>query len=364
MTIRSFCYALSSCVAAVLLVGCGASHSQPLIGAPAAMPQKFTKASAAVAASGAAAPPKLPALRRYMGSWVSRDAKAARSLLFESDGGYESVEMFALPDLKLRGVVTGFEFPQGLCADANGNVWVADTAELAIDELSHEGKLLQRHTVPFGYPVACAVNPVNGDLAVSNIEGTSDVGMVLIYAHASGSPVVLSCTPLYYYGFVGYDPHGNLFVDGRDTSNNFHLCRGKDTEAKMSPMSITSGTIYFPGMVQWYAPGNYLAVGDQDCGRQKYSCVYHVAVSRKKGTIVGGTTPFNYSGGPVCDLVQGIISPGRQPAVLGGDYVNGCSGLKPNVAIWPYPGGALPLNYYDNGNFVDEPIGAAISTKP
>ena len=354
--------AFSIGIVAAMLTACGGS--QPPIGAPRAMPQKFANAYATVAAYGDAALPKLLVLQRYARSWVSPDAKAAKSLLFESDVGYDSVEMFALPDLNLRGVLTGFGYPQGLCSDAGGNVWVADTGGIAMDEFSHTGKLLQHFTVRLGYPVACAVNPVNGDLAVSNIQGTSDVGMVLIYTHPPGYSNVLSCAPLYSYYFVGYDPHGNLFLDGRDTSNDFHLCRGKDTEAKMSPMSITSGTIYFPGMVQWYAPGNYLAVGDQDCGRQKYSCVYHVAVSRKKGTIVGGTTPFNYSGGPVCDLVQGIISPGRQPAVLGGDYVNGCSGLKPNVAIWPYPGGALPLNYYDNGNFVDEPIGAAISTKP
>ena len=251
---------------AVALAGCGGS--QPPTGAPPTMPQKFANAYATVAAYGDAALPKLLVLQRYARSWVSPDAKAAKRLLFESDVGYDSVEMFALPDLNLKGVLTGFGYPQGLCSDAGGNVWVADTGGIAMDEFSHTGKLLQHFTVRLGYPVACAVNPVNGDLAVSNIQGTSDVGMVLIYPHASGSPVVLSCAPLYYYGFVGYDPNGNLFVDGRDTSNNFHLCRGKDSEARMTPMSIAGGTIHVPGMVQWYAPGDYWRLAIKTAGAQ------------------------------------------------------------------------------------------------
>jgi hypothetical protein len=269
----------------------------------------------------------------YLRPWISPDAKRSRQLFFESDDGYQSVELFSLPDLKLKGVVTGFTQPQGLCSDANGNVWVTNTTPNLLTELSHTGEVLQHIRDDAGYPAGCAVNPANGDLAVANILGYSYVGSVLIYKHASGSPTMLSCKPLARYYFIGYDNHGILYVDGRDYSAQFHLCRGEDTGTSLSPITIDGAQIYFPGMVQWYASGKYLALGDQQCGDTLASCIYKVSISGDVGTVTGSTKPLNYAADPVCDLAQGVIRPGRGISILGGDAAGGCASDTSSVDV-------------------------------
>ncbi len=158
-------------------------------------------------------------------SWISPDARRKKPLFFESDTQYETVEMFSLPDLKFKGAVAGFVYPEGLCSDAAGNVWVAD--EEHVVELSHSRKILQSLFNSLGYAVSCAVNPKNGDLAVANIMGYSYAGMVLIFPKASGIPRVLACRNLANYYFVGYDPHGVLYVapDGAMVPTRELSCR-------------------------------------------------------------------------------------------------------------------------------------------
>ena len=187
--------------------------------------------------------------------------------------------------------------------------------------------------------------------------------MVQIYKHASGYPATLYCSPLFYYYFVGFDDHGNLFLDGEDISNQFHLCRAKETDTSFTPMTIGHGTIRFPGMVQWYAPGHYLAVGDQECGFQRSTCIYKLSVHGLNAKVVGSTTPFTYKGGPACDIVQGVIGGGRHATLYGGDY-EGCKTADTTVDRWAYPNAGFPGAYYDNSAFIEEPIGAAISIKP
>lgn len=301
---------------------------------------------------------------QHLRTWISPDVKSTRAMLFESDGGYTSVEIFTLPGLKLRGVVTGFAYPEGLCADANGNVWVADMGALTITQLSRSGKVLQQKRSNFGYPASCAINPTNGDLAVSDVMGFSYAGAVELYQHASGSPTILSCAGMAHYFFVGYDGHGNLFLDGFGYDQKVHLCRGKDAKTSLLPMVVAGSPIYWPGMVQWYAPGNYLALGDQKCSDIGQSCIYKVSISGVRGTVVGATKPLNYTGGPICDLAQGAIAPGKGLSLLGGDASADCNGATTAIDRWAYPVGGAPQKYYDNLNYIKQPIGAAVSVAP
>ncbi len=117
-------------------------------------------------------------------------------------------------------------------------------------------------------------------------------------------------------------------------------------------------------MVQWVGSGNYLAIGDQDCGGYASSCIYPATISGSTATLGSPTSLQDSQGGPVCDMVQGVISP-QQNYVAGGDY-DYCYGQS-TANRWGYPGGGVPTNSAalpSNGYYsFPGPIGAAISNK-
>ena len=203
---------------------------------------------------------------------------------------------------------------------------------------------------------AFAVNPTNGDLAVTDIFGFSGAGGIELYANASGSPTRISNPAQYEYYFDGYDSNGNLFADGWSyPSFTFTISEIPAGSGSMNTVSISGGTPVFPGMVQWYRNGNYLAVGDQECGFSAASCVYWYAISGSTATYTGVTDLSSYLGGPVTDMVQGVIAANNEKYLAGGD----AGGGTVNRFMWD--AGGSPTNY--NNSTVVEPIGAAISTK-
>jgi hypothetical protein len=252
-------------------------------------------------------------------------AKQSRRLLFESDYGYESVEMFSLPDLKLKGVLTGIQGAAGMCSDAHGDVYVVTQLyPFAAVEISHAGKILRSVSDFYAYPAGCAVNPRNGDLAIGNIEGNSQPGMVSLFpGGASGYDRWLRCAVLSAYYFVGYDPRGDIFTDGVGKDGRFHLCRGRDTKDTLTEVKVTGTQINAPGMLEWYAAGKYLAVGDQHCTGSGTSCIYKVSISGDAGRVIGSTKPLKADGSPLCNLYQAAIEPGSG-SLLGGDNTAGC----------------------------------------
>ena len=113
-----------------------------------------------------------------------------KRVLFASDVGTNDVYIFGLPDMKHLGTLTGFNEPQGECSDKHGNVYIANTKSSQVLEYSHTGTLLNTYPDTYGYPVGCAINPVNGNLAVTNLQGFTGAGQVLIYASPTAVPTV------------------------------------------------------------------------------------------------------------------------------------------------------------------------------
>jgi hypothetical protein len=293
-------------------------------------------------------------------SWISPEAKTTE-VLFVSDSGTDDVYLFKVGTLKHLGTLTGFAEPQGECSDNKGNVWVTNTDDEDILEYSHAGVLENTLTDTTGYPVGCAWDPTTGNLAVTNIyDLSSEPGAVLVYRHATGSPTAYRSSAQYYYYFAGYDTKGNLFFDGRNTSGTFVLSELPKGAAKAHSIEVIGGTIYFPGTVEWYATGSYLIVGDQLCGNINAACLYHLTIAKKAGTIAGKTNLKGYTGGHVCELVQGTEY-GTQ--FLGSDYVystSTCTGTPSTSYEWPFPAGKNP-SLYSTGPTEDAPIGAAVS---
>jgi len=296
-------------------------------------------------------------------SWVSPAVKGAPRLLFIADYGADDVNIFTMPDMKLKGTLTGFDYPEGECSDASGNIWIANTGDQDMLLYSRTGTLLKTLSITDEYPVSCAVNKSNGDLAVGNIENSSGgSGNVEIFENATGTGVPYTNSSFYYYFFVGWDDNGNLFFDGMNSSRTtsyFAELPAGSSSTKL--ITLSGGTLYISGFVQWYSTGNYLAVGDQECGGQPSACVYWVSVSGTTGTITGTTNLSNYEGGNVCDLVQGVIGAYGERYVAGADYES-CGYTPMTANRWAYQAGGTPTNYNNTASFTF-PIGAAISTK-
>ena len=89
------------------------------------------------------------------------------------------------------GVPRSFKFPTGECADRHGNVWIGDYLRRKMLEYSHEGRLLNTIKRQHFKPWSCAVNPVNGDLAIFDMNKPhAQPGEILVYSSPSAIPVI------------------------------------------------------------------------------------------------------------------------------------------------------------------------------
>ena len=95
-----------------------------------------------------AAQPPIAFRRDTRVSWISPDVNRAPRLFFASDAGTNDIDIFTLPDFVLKGTITGFSEPQGMCTGTAGTVWVANTGTTQVMQLSHTGKLLNTMTMP------------------------------------------------------------------------------------------------------------------------------------------------------------------------------------------------------------------------
>ena len=154
-------------------------------------------------------------------SWMSPDAKKI-PLLYVSDLGTGDVYIYAYRTGVLKGTLTGFNRPWGLCTDGVGNVYVTDNAAARIRKYAHGGtKPIAVLKDPGETPGGCAVDPTTGDLAIANVSTlASDPGNVVIFGKGRGRRT-FKAPGISYYEYCGYDNAGNLFVDGQ---KNGALC--------------------------------------------------------------------------------------------------------------------------------------------
>jgi hypothetical protein len=153
MKLRLTLYCLA---AGALLSACGGPQTQP------AMPSQ----------PGATSP-------------AARPDSSSGDLLYVSDQEKAKVYVYSYPAGTLVGTLTGLQFPESLCADEAGNVFVADQGGLKIAEFAHGGTSPIKTLADTQYPVACSVDPVTGNLAAAN-----EAGNVSVYPNASGSPTI------------------------------------------------------------------------------------------------------------------------------------------------------------------------------
>jgi hypothetical protein len=308
---RSFGFGVGGAAIAALLAGCAAGGAAPAGGdALAAL------GTVSVGSPGAAQP------------WSSITQSGAR--VFASDSAAETVQIYSYKPLALLGTIGGLNEPQGLCNDKK-TVWLANTGGSELIHYSAAGKMLGTLADPGQYVISCSVDAL-GDVAASNIISTSGgAGSVSIWTAGRGSPTNYPVAGLARVYFIGYDPHGNLFVDGSDDSGIFALAELAKGAPAFKPLTVSGATINFPGGVQ-YAYGA-LAIGDQS-GPSGNAVIYQTQVSGSTAKVVG-TTRLKNAG----DVVEFCIT--RSKTVI----APGSYGLQ----IFTYPAGGGPIRSISAG---------------
>ncbi|HEV3091495.1 MAG TPA: hypothetical protein VGX91_08660 [Candidatus Cybelea sp.] len=316
------------------LVGCAASGSQ--------VPTVSQNASAPAARGGHLPEPSLsmialtnrehlaPTMHADKGkSWMKPDAKNTQYLLYASDEPYGRVDVYAYKTKsgRLVGQLTGFKFPYGECLDGSGNVYIADFAAADIVEYAHGGTSpIKTISDSYGYPIGCSVDPKTGNLAVANFEGLGStcMGGIVVYANASGSGTLYQDSDFDYYWPPGYDPQGNLYVEGaqNETGGTTGVAMIAAGGTQLVTVPLTGGTIVFPGGMQW--DGHYVAATDQSYQAGNSSAIYRVSITPSEAKIFDATelTDKCYKGSvPYNDIVQPWINGTNHPfhAVVAGN---------------------------------------------
>jgi hypothetical protein len=278
-------------------------------------------------------------------SWMSPDAKK-RDLLYVSDQGTDDVYAYSYPAGKLKGTLTGFNEPYGLCTDKEGDIFIVNTEAAEILEYKH-GRTSPIATLGDSgeYPVGCSVDPTTGNLAVTNFQASgSKPGSLAIYADAKGSPTLYDAANVRLYEFCGYDVSGNVFVDGYTSSGSFALAELPKGGSTFTDISLNT-TIYQPGGVQW--DGKYLAVGDQYYDNRPEAAIYQVSVAGSVGTVVNTIRLTQGS-----DDVQVVQFWKSGANVIAGNF------FTKSVGFWSYPAGGNPRKVIEG---LKIPTGSTVS---
>jgi hypothetical protein len=307
--------AITACAAVAILAACSGGASQ------------FQPASTA-SRQGAT----------HKKSWMNARA-AVGELLYLSDFDTGDVYVYSWPALALVGTLTGFANPAGLCTDKAGDIFVTDSFFGEVIEYAHGGTTpIATLNDPAQLPNSCSVNNNNGTLAVGNTSGfSSGPGTVAIYKHATGDPTFYANTNIFVVvTYLGYDLHGNLFVDGvGPATGNFAFASFKN--GTFTPITISGATLNVPGNVQ-FAHGT-LTIGSLNAFNTPE--IYQITES---GTVTGA---IPLTGAQNCE----------QYFIYKHSVVCPDPGTVPKWDVFGYPGS---LKKFIEGPFVS-PIGSAIS---
>jgi hypothetical protein len=305
-------------------------------------------AFAVVLTGCAGSPPPIiapgPMSHRVHTSWfdAAKAKKVKGGYLYVSDlatdvvylYGYDSKTMTLTP----MGGEGGFEAPYGSCSDANGNVYVTDFLALTITEFAfgtlNETRTLSEHA---GEPEGCSVDPTSGDLAVAYFNGLYFAnGGVLIYKNARGIPE--QHNGAFYDWTAGYDPKGNLWVEGDNASEDGYVMELPKGGRFLKTVTFDR-PLYLPSGVQW--DGKYLDVSDQMYDDTYQIALYQTKISGSKLTTVNTVLPTStcHAGVDFFTWASIAASPNDLPKTQATQIVAGNLLCNYQYDVWTFPAG-------------------------
>jgi hypothetical protein len=253
----------------------------------------------------------------HTAGWVMPEAKR-EDLLYVATGG--NVYVLSYPRGKLVGTlgIAG----ANLCSDKNGNVYVP-TSGYEIFEYAHGGFVPIRELKAGDIPLGCAVDPMTGNLAVTN-EG-SGAGEVAIFPNAQEPAKWYRDPQIDNYGLCGYDDRGNLFLDGSGTTNVF--AELPDGSSTFTNFTLNNRFDRF-GSVQW--DGRYITLTNPSTHE-----IFRLRLSGSSLKVIGTSRVRAWTNS----------YSGHWPYVqtwLERDTFIGQSGAYAVVGLWAYPAGGKP----------------------
>lgn len=238
--------------------------------------------------------------------------------------GTRAVSVYTYPEGKLVSTLKGLTKAGSDCVDKAQNVWIPDPSHAAMVEYAHGGTQPLR-VLKGVNGSACAVDPTNGDLAVT--EGFD--GAVWIFKAARGNPVPYDTPTITRFNYCAYDDKGNLFADGGNGGVGYEFVLSELPKGSKKFKIITLDQfISQPGGIAW--DGKHLAIGDA-----AKPVIYRFAVSGMSGKSVGAVSlgnPATYGTQFVIDGAR-LIAPNMYPSR---------NQLLSNVLFYEYPGGGKP----------------------
>jgi hypothetical protein len=282
------------------------------------------------------------------------DAAKSNTLLYVSDVGTSTVQIFDYPKSTNVGSITGFGYPEGLCSDSSGNVYVADGGSQQVFKYAHGGTAPVAILSDSGeVPASCAVDPSTGNLAVANLLSSTqfEIGSISVYPSGSTTPTIYTDPDYVREYFLAYDNASNLYVDGVDSRANTFRYAKMTPDGTFTEIKIKGANITFPGGVQ--VVGNNVAVGDQDGAAFGRPDVYQVTSS---GKVAGKSTLTTSNGGRIGDLLEFTLTPANSPKqIIAPDGIGGAA----YVNAWPKGTYGSSIT----GGLVN-PLGTALSAPP
>lgn len=272
-------------------------------------------------------------------SWIAPDAKKS-ALLYVSDQGPDTADIYGYPSDKLKGLIEGFKAVALECVDKAGNVFVTDVVASTVFEYAH-GSVIPIATLkdPGYEPISCSIDPTTGNLAVGNYATTGDEqGNVAIYKNARGKPHDYTAPNINFVFSCAYDGSGNLFVDGQTSGSAFAFAEFPKGGTSFKSITLNQPFTTPPGYVAW--DGKYVAILDRAA-----SVIYQFTISGKKGKKVGSTSLIGAG-----NIVQFRI---QSPEVIASD------GSNLDVGIWNYPSGGTAVKVITG---FTQPVGVTISS--
>jgi hypothetical protein len=264
--------------------------------------------------------------------WMSPATKKGTLLYVSNSSSSDAyVAVYTYPKLRLVGKLTGFTSPEGECADAAGDVWIADFFSGNIVEYAHGGTTpIATLSEPGAYPFGCSVDPTSGNLAVTNL--ISDT--VVVYPHASGSPTPYSGSRFASVFYCAYDAAGNLFVDGIGPASAFEFAE-LPKNANSIKYVLLDHPFDDPGGVAW--DGTYVAITDPGISP---SVAYRFKITGRHGreissAVLGGSQhvyEFSIVGRSIVGADTGALDVGIWRYPRGGS-------VKKEITGFGYPGG-------------------------
>jgi hypothetical protein len=239
-------------------------------------------------------------------SWVSPQAVKSSNLLYVANGQYVSMYTYDNGVAgKLVGKITGLNDVQGMCTDKAGDVWIAQGEPHTVTEFAHGGKTpLASIKRGKGYATGCAVNPSNGDLAVTynhpNAWGALYYATVYVYPRGQQpGHEYTNSTGLEWAFFLAYDDTGKLYMDGYGCEygscydNSPVLMVLTPGGTAFNPIEISGAQLQNPRGLNWIKPT--LLIGDLSYESGGASVGYKLLVTHSGAKVVA-TIPYAGTG--------------------------------------------------------------------